>query len=206
MDNELTIDFIRMGIETLKKTGKLLPEEYKLRELPLAERKKAELQQINTLADIWANIFIGRNIDCDHWSTAVFLAAALEGREYAVITPALMQEGLRQEEAKRRAQASESSYSKPLAGVTPPTVSAKLWQWTKRKIAERRQIMPYMPSEGQVAAVANKLGLTQAEATTQRQLLRAYLNDWIYACKNQKPFSTKLWLDENHEVCYAGFC
>lgn len=168
------------------------------------DRQREERKLINAITDIWGKIFLPRNLDADRWVQATYIACSLEGREYATISPTLMQEALRQEEARRLSVATQKPQSEHRA--QRPTITAKLWRWTGRKMAEHRPIMEYMPTEGQVTAAAMKLGLTQEEAREQRQLLRAYLNDWIYAYREHKPFDKSIWLDENHEVSYRGFC
>ncbi len=202
---------IAQTIVKLQQAGKRMPQDMR----PGFDRLEEAKRILSETVNLWDSIFNAQNIGVERWQRAETIALTLSGAQglnVNVISPALMQEALKQAETEH-VQANinrNNAYKRESWNVPLETrINAQLWAWTSKKRAERREVMPYMPQEKDIAAYGKQLGLDDNAIRRERMLLRCFLNDWNYSQKHKKPMTSKLLLDkvkqqvtlEVQEVC-----
>lgn len=202
---------IAQTIVKLQQAGKRMPQDMR----PGFDRLEEAKRILSETVNLWDGIFNAQNIGLERWQRAETIALTLSGAQglnVNVISPALMQEALKQAETEhvqaninRNNAYKRESWNAPLSD----RINLQLWAWTSKKRAERRDIMPYMPDEKTVFDYGKQIGLTDDAIQRERMLLRCFLNDWNYSQRNKKPMTSKLSLDrvkqqvtlEVQEVC-----
>lgn len=189
---------IAQTVVKLQQAGKRMPQEMR----PGFDRLEEAKRILSETVSLWDGIFNAQNIGLERWQRAETIALTLSGAQglnVNIISPALMQEALKQAEAEhvqaninRNNDYKRESWNAPLSD----RINLQLWAWTSKRRAERRDIMLYMPDEKQVVAYGKQLGLTDDAIQRERMLLRCFLNDWNYSRSKQKPMSSKLVLDK----------
>ena len=56
-----------------------------------------------------------------------------------------------------------------------------MWRWTLAKLAEGREITPYLPTSAECLDYGRSLGLSDSDVYKQMGILKIYLNDYKYA-------------------------
>lgn len=181
-------------ILNLVRAGKRMPQDNQLKG---AANVEAETQRIlrETVA-VFKHVFFWQHIGIERWQEAEHIALTMTSADQLnvnIITPALMQAALNKAEQEHIARQTAKNEQGKLAEPVAEPIAKMLWHWTMAKLREGRAIMPYMPDEAAVTGYMMKLKLNRDEQVKYRQLIRAYINDCIFAKKESKPVASKLF-------------
>ena len=198
--------------ETIHKliiAGKKMPQHERLSAAAnTGETAKAILKET---VDLWATVFVPRKIGVERWQKATTKALTLTeagGVNVNLITPALMDAALRAVECEHLQQAEQQASQEKLAeaqGITTDDYQTRLLlRWTCAKLAERRLIMPYMPTAEQVFQLGRKLGLSDNEIEKQFKLIQIYLNDQNYCNEQGKAMRIDIFIRPDRKVGFKA--
>ena len=179
---------VAASIRELLINGKRLPAD-DTRAQGLSREKRVEMAEriLSDAVEAWSKIFVPRQISVGRWREATARASTIceaGSLNVNLATPALMEYALKLVEADHLQDMRtrcEAEKTEPVM-ATNDWVSRTLLRWTISKLGQRRSIMEYKPSDAEVSAFANKLGLTDSEYNEQHRLIEIYLNDVKY-CK-----------------------
>lgn len=198
--------------ETIHKliiAGKKMPQHERLSAAAnTGETAKAILKET---VDLWATVFVPRKIGVERWQKATTKALTLTeagGVNVNLITPALMDAALRAVECEHLQQAEQQASQEKLSeaqGITSDDYQTRLLlRWTCAKLAERRLIMPYMPTAEQVFQLGRKLGLSDNEIEKQFKLIQIYLNDQNYCNEQGKAMRIDIFIRPDRKVGFKA--
>lgn len=196
---------IAKTIRNLNLCGKRMPLASNLFDLSPEDKKREAERQLKETVDLWCSLFVGKGIDRETWESATRLALTLQE---PLITPSLMNAALNRHAELRQAGViakHEDIKSDKGFGVTDPLASrtAKLLSiWTQRKLAEGRDIMPYMPSDAEIDECGSSLDLSVDEIKKQRMLIKIYLNDQKFATSVGAECKYIAYLNDKRDICF----
>lgn len=208
----ITKQDVARAIHAMMTAGKKMPQSERLSSAAnMREEAKAILK---STVDLWAGIFVPRNIGVERWEKALNKALTLSEVgtiNTNLITPALMEAGLRAAEAEHlqtmQVQASQEKLEETQS-INPDDYQTRvLWRWTISKLAEGRPIMAYAPKkvEGQdisqeVIDYGQKLGMSNDEIKAQNKLIEIYLNDRNYCKAMGSVMKVEIFLRPDRKV------
>ena len=208
----ITKQDVARAIHAMLTAGKKMPQSERLSSAAnMQEEAKAILK---STVDLWAGIFVPRNIGVERWEKALNKALTLSEVgtiNTNLITPALMEAGLRAAEAEHlqdmQVQTSEAKLEEVQGIKTDDYQTRVLWRWTISKLAEGRPIMAYAPKkvEGQdisqeVIDYGQKLGMSNDEIKAQNKLIEIYLNDRNYCKAMGSVMKVEIFLRPDRKV------
>lgn len=184
----------------LQKAGKRMPQEM----IPGADRQKEAQRILSETVELWYSIFEPQKIGAERWNRAEVIALTLsgvQGLNVNIVSPALMQAALKQAETEYvNGNVARNDEEKRQGNpVTADRISLMLLQWTHNKLAEHREIMPYMPTEAEIIAYGRQIGISDESIKQQKRLLQCFLNDCHYAKRTQTAVKSRLLLDKATE-------
>lgn len=184
----------------LQQAGKRMPQEM----IPGADRQKEAQRILSETVDLWYSIFEPQKIGAERWGRAEMLALTLsgvQGLNVNIISPALMQAALKQAETEfvqgnvaRNEEAKRQSIDK-----TPDGDAKMLLAWTLQRLAERREITAYMPTEEQIYAYGKQLGVSVECIKRQKNLLACFMSDNNYSVSTGMSVGSELLLNRETE-------
>lgn len=188
----ITEQDVARAIHSMITAGKKMPQSERLNSSANIQQEAKTILK-DTVA-LWTGIFVPRKIGIERWEKALSKALTLSEAgtiNTNLITPALMEAGLRAAEAEHmqymQVQTSETKLEEVQGIKTDDYQTRVLWRWTIAKLAEGRPIMAYAPKkfEGQdisqeVIDYGQKLGMSNDEIKAQNKLIEIYLNDRNY--------------------------
>lgn len=190
----ITEQDVARAIHAMITAGKKMPQSERLNSSANIQQEAQAILK-DTVA-LWAGIFVPRKIGIERWEKA--LSKALTLSEVGtintnLITPALMEAGLRAAEAEHmqnmQMQTSQEKLEEAQGIKTDDYQTRVLWRWTIAKLAEGRPIMAYAPKKAEGVDIApavmeygRNLGMSDDEIKSQNKLIEIYLNDCNY-CK-----------------------
>ena len=187
---------IAQTIIKLQQAGKRMPQEM----IPGADRQREAQRILGETVELWYSIFEPQKIGADRWNRAEGLALTLsgvQGLNVNIVSPALMQAALKQAETEYvQGVIAANEEEKRQHSPTADRISTMLLQWTYRKLAEHREIIPYMPSEAEVIAYGRQIGINDEGIKQQKRLLQCFLSDCRYAEATQTAVKSRLLLDK----------
>lgn len=188
-------------IISLMRAGKQMPQNDRMRgsENP---NNTAKLILKETV-DLWKKIFITQKISKDKWHRAEQTALTMtkaDGLNINIITPALMQEALKRNEAEYLEAMRvkyEQEKKEEMQPINPANSykNAVLWEWTRQRLSKKLLILPDIPTDEQVNAIAQKYGIKDLDYN--RKLIQIYLADLKHCkrCVAKKECGTKCYLN-----------
>lgn len=193
----ITEQNIAATILNLVRAGKRMPQDNQLKG---AANVEAETQRIlrETVA-VFKHVFFWQHISVERWQKAEQIALTMTNADQLnvnIITPALMQAALNKAEQEHIAQQTAKNEQAKLAKPVSEPIAKMLWHWTMAKLREGRAIMPYMPDESVVTDYFLHLGMPRELQSKNRQLVRAHLNDCIYAKQMQSAVKSRLLVNK----------
>lgn len=207
----------QMVAETINKlriAGKTMPQMERMR--TSSNPAQTAIEIFSETVQLWAGIFVPRNIGAKRWEAATNKAltmGSVDGLNINMITPTLMEAALRQVE-REHMQLQEERHEqekKAEAASIDDYQNRILWRWTTAKLAQRREIMPYMPKTAEhqemaneVVEVGRRLGLNYAETKTQANLIKIYLNEQNYAAANQEQMPIEIYLRPDRRIAFRA--
>lgn len=208
----ITEQDVARAIHSMITAGKKMPQSERLNSSANIQQEAQAILK-DTVA-LWAGIFVPRKIGIERWEKA--LSKALTLSEVGtintnLITPALMEAGLRAAEAEHlqdmQVQTSEAKLEEVQGIKTDDYQTRVLWRWTISKLAEGRPIMAYAPKkvEGQdisqeVIDYGQKLGMSNDEIKAQNKLIEIYLNDRNYCKAMGSVMKVEIFLRPDRKV------
>lgn len=190
---------IAQTIIKLQQAGKRMPQEI----VQGADRQKEAQRILAETVELWHSIFEPQKIGVDRWNRAEMLALTLsgvQGLNVNVISPALMQAALKQAETEYvQGVVAQNDAEKRQNNPTADRIALMLLKWTYARLAERRLIMSYMPTDAEVFAYGRQIGISDESIKQQRRLLQCFLNDCRYAKTTQTAVKSRLLLDKATE-------
>lgn len=188
---------IAQTIIKLQQAGKRMPQEM----IPGADRQKEAQRILGETVELWYSIFESQNIGTERWNRAEVIALTLsgvQGLNVNIVSPALMQAALKQAETEYvNGNVARNDEEKRQGNpVTTDRISLMLLRWTYNKLAERREIMPYMPTEAEIIAYGRQIGISDESIKQHKRLLQCFLNDCRYAKTTQTAVKSRLLLDK----------
>ena len=208
----ITEQDVARAIHAMITAGKKMPQSERLNSSANIQQEAQAILK-DTVA-LWAGIFVPRKIGIERWEKA--LSKALTLSEVGtintnLITPALMEAGLRAAEAEHlqdmQVQTSEAKLEEVQGIKTDDYQTRVLWRWTISKLAEGRPIMAYAPKkvEGQdisqeVIDYGQKLGMSNDEIKAQNKLIEIYLNDRNYCKAMGSVMKVEIFLRPDRKV------
>lgn len=190
---------IAQTIIKLQQAGKRMPQEI----VQGADRQKEAQRILSETVELWHSIFEPQKIGVDRWNRAEMLALTLsgvQGLNVNVISPALMQAALKQAETEYvQGVVAQNDAEKRQNNPTADRIALMLLKWTYARLAERRLIMSYMPTDAEVFAYGRQIGISDESIKQQRRLLQCFLNDCRYAKTTQTAVKSRLLLDKATE-------
>lgn len=186
-------------ILNLVRAGKRMPQDNQLKG---AANVEAETQRIlrETVA-VFKHVFFWQHIGIERWQEAEHIALTMTSADQLnvnIITPALMQAALNKAEQEHIARQTAKNEQGKLAEPVAEPIAKMLWHWTIAKLREGRKIMPYMPDESVVTDYFLHIGLPRELQSKNRQLVRAHLNDCIYAKRMQSAVKSRLLVNKSN--------
>lgn len=197
MAEQITGQHIADTIVQLIRAGKRMPQEGRLRSAADAGTEAQEILQ--ETVKLFSDVFLAQRIGVERWKAAEHIALTMTNADQLnvnIISPALMQAALIKAERYVQGQIIAKSEQEKQEQPMPNGVNKMLWQWTMANLRACRAIMPYMPDEAAVTGYMMKLKLNRDEQVKYRQLIRAYINDCIFAKKESKPVASKLFFNQ----------
>lgn len=188
-------------IVKLQQAGKRMPQEMR----PGVDRQEEAKRILSETVDLWDSIFSPQNISAERWNRAENIALTMSGAQglnINVVSPALMQEALKQAETEYVQGNINRNNAEKQAGWNVPLsdrINAQLWRWTAAKRAERREITPYMPSDSSIIAYGKQLHLSDAAIRREKMLLKCFLCDWNYSQSTNTAIKSKITLNKETE-------
>ncbi|WP_405379706.1 hypothetical protein [Phascolarctobacterium sp.] len=174
------------AIRDLMLAGKKMPEAFN------GDAAKAK-QLLKATVELWAKIFLPMRIGVERWRDAVVRAITLTkigdtNLNVNLITPALMKTALEELE-REHLQDALTRHEQEKKGLNEPVAFDDLRRranliaigWTKKRLAEKRPIMPFKPTYNECVEFGTQLGLIGKELDKQLKLIEIYLNDKAYA-------------------------
>ena len=208
----ITEQDVARAIHAMITAGKKMPQSERLNSSNNITQTAQSILK-DTVA-LWAGIFVPRKIGIERWEKA--LSKALTLSEVGtintnLITPALMEAGLRAAEAEHmhnmQMQTSQEKLEEAQGIKTDDYQTRVLWRWTIAKLAEGRPIMAYAPKkfEGQdisqeVIEYGQKLGMSNGEIKAQNKLIEIYLNDRNYCKAMGSVMKVEIFLRPDRKV------
>lgn len=208
----ITEQDVARAIHAMITAGKKMPQSERLNSSANIQQEAQAILK-DTVA-LWAGIFVPRKIGIERWEKA--LSKALTLSEVGtintnLITPALMEAGLRAAEAEHmhnmQMQTSQEKLEEAQGIKTDDYQTRVLWRWTIAKLAEGRPIMAYAPKklEGQdisqeVIEYGQKLGMSNDEIKSQNKLIEIFLNDCNYCKAMGKTMKVEIFLRSDRKV------
>lgn len=208
----ITEQDVARTIHSMITAGKKMPQSERLNSSANIQQEAQAILK-DTVA-LWAGIFVPRKIDIERWEKA--LSKALTLSEVGtintnLITPALMEAGLRAAEAEHmqnmQMQTSQEKLEEVQGIKTDDYQTRALWRWTIAKLAEGRPIMAYAPIKGageeialEVLILGKKLQMTDEEVKQQNKVLEIYLNDKNYCNASGKRLAYEPYLRNDRKV------
>lgn len=208
----ITEQDVAKAIHSMITAGKKMPQGERLNSSSNIQQEAQAILK-DTVA-LWAGIFVPRKIGIERWEKA--LSKALTLSEVGtintnLITPALMEAGLRAAEAEHlQGMQTQTAQVKleETQSINPDEYQARvLWRWTIAKLAEGRPIMAYAPKklEGQdisqdVFEYGQKLGMNNDEIKAQNKLIEIFLNDCNYCKAMGKAMKVEIFLRPDRKV------
>lgn len=208
----ITEQDVARAIHSMITAGKKMPQSERLNSSANIQQEAQAILK-DTVA-LWAGIFVPRKIGIERWEKALNKALTLSEVgtiNTNLITPALMEAGLRAAEAEHlqdmQVQTSEAKLEEVQGIKTDDYQTRVLWRWTISKLAEGRPIMAYAPKkvEGQdisqeVIDYGQKLGMSNDEIKAQNKLIEIYLNDRNYCKAMGSVMKVEIFLRPDRKV------
>lgn len=194
----ISYEDVKASVGELYKAGKEFPQKEMFYAVPQDKRtaKAAEIMQ-DTIKSI-ADTFVKQKIGVTMWQRATEIAKVSAEK---IITPYLMQNALtraQQEYVSENVAEAQQEKQEEREMFMPDGINKMLWRWTKANLSEGRAIMPYMPDETVVTKYFLRLGMPRELQGKNRQLVRAHLNDCIYAKQMQSAVKSRLLVNKSN--------
>lgn len=199
MAEQITGQHIADTIVQLIRAGKRMPQEGRLRSAADAGTEAQEILQ--ETVKLFSDVFLAQRIGVERWKAAEHIALTMTSADQLnvnIITPALMQAALNKAEQEHIARQTAKNEQGKLAEPVAEPIAKMLWHWTIAKLREGRKIMPYMPDESVVTDYFLHIGLPRELQSKNRQLVRAHLNDCIYAKQMQSAVKSRLLVNKSN--------
>jgi len=138
---------------------------------------------LRTTVDLWYSLY-GEKVSPERWAAAERIALTMpspQGVPQNIISSALMGEALRKAQGEYISEQQSAEPIKIEPSKNADYQTKLMWRWTLAKLAEGREITPYLPTSAECLDYGRSLGLSDSDVYKQMGILKIYLNDYKYA-------------------------